>query len=611
MRRRMGLKTEGHWFVDREGNRILLRGVNLGGSSKVPLGGETHLPANFGPNVSFVGRPFPLTEADEHFTRLRHWGFNCLRLLTTWEAIEHSGSGNYDIAYLDYFEKLVEIAGEYGFWIFVDPHQDVWSRATGGDGAPHWLFEKVGMDYRTFDRAEAALTMQGNYPENYPPMSWTSNYNRFATATMFTLFFGGRKFATSLEIDGLNVQDYLQHHYIGAIETLAERLAGFDHVIGFDSMNEPHNGYIGYPDIRDLPEIPIPGKVFSPFEAMQAAAGLSVKVKEYGIKLFNLRPLREVMLNPEGVSIWIDDDMDLWRNEGIWKLTSRNPEVLKPHHFWVENFIFFRDFIRPFAVDYIERLRALRDDWIFFLEGNPVEGKVQWHRSDPRGVVNASHWYDTLTLFTRKFQTLYNVDLEHRRPVLFKRGIRRLFRRQLEDHILDSQQIHGGIPTFIRECGLPFNLQGGKSFVTGDFSSQEAALTFYYELMDELLLHTTLWNYTSDNCNKWGDNWNLEDLSIFSRDQGQSSNLDSGGRAIKGFCRPYPRKFKGNLLGFEFRKGRFNLKIDFENDGFVEIFLPSQHFSDFSIECGSCIYEKGDDMVRVSGNGKVRIVIRS
>jgi hypothetical protein len=41
--------------------------------------------------LSFVGRPFPLSEADEHFGRLRRWGFNFLRWNVAWEALEHEG----------------------------------------------------------------------------------------------------------------------------------------------------------------------------------------------------------------------------------------------------------------------------------------------------------------------------------------------------------------------------------------------------------------------------------------------------------------------------------------------------------------------------------------
>ena len=65
-------------------------------------------------NVSFVGRPFPLEEADEHFRRLLAWGFTFLRFLVTWEAVEHAGPGIYDEEYLDYLVEIVHKAGEHG-----------------------------------------------------------------------------------------------------------------------------------------------------------------------------------------------------------------------------------------------------------------------------------------------------------------------------------------------------------------------------------------------------------------------------------------------------------------------------------------------------------------
>ena len=134
------IKASGKWLKDQHGRTVLLRGVSLGGSSKVPRtpDGATHIRQGFFDHrdVSFTGRPFPLEEADEHLRRLRAWGFDLVRLLVPWEAVEHAGPGIYDQAYLDYLYFLIERAEELGIQVIIDPHQDVWSRFSGGDGAP-------------------------------------------------------------------------------------------------------------------------------------------------------------------------------------------------------------------------------------------------------------------------------------------------------------------------------------------------------------------------------------------------------------------------------------------------------------------------------------------
>ncbi|MDR2476873.1 MAG: cytoplasm protein, partial [Treponema sp.] len=81
-------------IIDAEGRTLMLRGVNLGGGSKNPFGPP---PWGMGPeslknpaDASFVGRPFPLDEADAHFERLGRAGLTFLRLIITWEALEHA-----------------------------------------------------------------------------------------------------------------------------------------------------------------------------------------------------------------------------------------------------------------------------------------------------------------------------------------------------------------------------------------------------------------------------------------------------------------------------------------------------------------------------------------
>ena len=106
------MHIDGPWFKDEHGRTLILRGANLGGSTKVPYrpDGATYIREGFFDHraVSFVGRPFPLDEADEHFARLRAWGMTFLRFLITWEAIEHAGPGQYDEEYLDYVYRVIK-----------------------------------------------------------------------------------------------------------------------------------------------------------------------------------------------------------------------------------------------------------------------------------------------------------------------------------------------------------------------------------------------------------------------------------------------------------------------------------------------------------------------
>lgn len=244
------VSARGSDFVDSAGRVLSLRGVNLGGSSKVPAGpaGPTHVADGFFEtmrSVSFVGRPFPLEEAPAHFNRMRAWGFNLIRLTITWEAVEHAGPGEYDEDFLAYLAALIGLAREFGLAVYIDPHQDVWSRFSGGDGAPGWTFEKVGLDVRAFAPTGAALVHEtwaapggagaggeGNQAK-FPRMAWPTNLHKLACATMFTLFWAGDAYAPRLTVDGTPVQAYLQGHYTAAMCRVAAVVRHLPNVLGF------------------------------------------------------------------------------------------------------------------------------------------------------------------------------------------------------------------------------------------------------------------------------------------------------------------------------------------------------------------------------------------
>ena len=301
------MHIEGSWFKDDNGRTLILRGVNLGGSSKVPLqpNGATHIGEGFynHRDVSFVGRPFPLEEADEHFARLRSWGLTFLRFLVTWEAVEHAGPGIYDEAYLDYIYEVVRKAGEYDMDLLVDPHQDVWSRMSGGDGAPGWTHEAIGMDVSRFSETGAAI-VHAIHGDPFPRMIWPTNYTKLAAATMFSLFFGGNDFAPQTKVDGEPVQEFLQRHYIDAIKQVALRLKGLPNVVGYDTMNEPSPGFIGWQDLTTLDGMLQLGESPTPLQAMALGAGIPQEVGIWSAGLAGFRQRGRKTVNSDGVRAW-------------------------------------------------------------------------------------------------------------------------------------------------------------------------------------------------------------------------------------------------------------------------------------------------------------------
>src|ERR1700712_3672559 len=123
------LRIEAGHFLDNNDREVILHGINVAADMKYPAKPETpsHIPDRFfdGDNVSFVDQPFSLEDAPSHFSRLRKWGFNTIRYIFTWEAVEHEGPGKYDEEFCQHTVNILRMAKEYGFYVFMDPHQDV------------------------------------------------------------------------------------------------------------------------------------------------------------------------------------------------------------------------------------------------------------------------------------------------------------------------------------------------------------------------------------------------------------------------------------------------------------------------------------------------------
>jgi len=585
------IRAAGSWFKDEYGRTLILRGVNLGGSSKVPFepDGATYRSEGFFNHrqVSFVGRPFPLDQADEHFERLRTWGFDFLRFLVTWEAIEHAGPGIYDTEYLEYVREVVQKAGEHGISLFIDPHQDVWSRFSGGDGAPGWTLEAVGFDITKFSQTGAAVVHQV-HGDPFPRMIWPSNSMKLATATMFTLFFGGNDFAPQTEIEGVPVQEYLQSHYIESIRQLAIRLKGLSNVVGYDTLNEPLQGYIGWEDLNRPGGMLKVGVCPSPFESMLLGAGIPQEVGEWSMGMRGARQVRSTQVNRDGARAWLPGFDCIWKRHGVWDLASDgNPRLLQPDYFVRvrgREVGFAADYYRPFANRYAAAMRTVSPEAIIFLEAEPNREGPKWGPEDAPNVVYAPHWYDGFVLFMKSFTPFLAADMDGR--LTFGPGrIRQAFAAGLARFKQPAAERLGNVPTLIGEFGIAFDMKGKKAYRTGDFSAQIRALHRSYTAIEDNLLSCTLWNYTADNTNRRGDQWNDEDLSIFSRDQQTDpQDIHSGGRALRATVRPYPKKTAGQpiRMAFDWRSRLFDFEFchDPQVEAPTEIFVPSFQYPD-------------------------------
>ncbi|KAG0353522.1 hypothetical protein BG005_007196 [Podila minutissima] len=375
--------------------------------------------------ISFVGRPFELDEADEHLARLRHWGFRMIRWVVTWEAIEHQGPGIYDQEFLDYTVKALLKAKEYGFKVMIDFHQDVWSRFSGGSGAPLWTFHLAGLDPHHFAATGAAAVHNTLTPdEPLLRMVWLTNYYKLACATMFTLFYAGKILAPKCTLDnGINIQDYLQQHFLNAIAALVDRIHACRDpvtnkhlledsvVIGYDSWNEPSCGWIGLAQLDVLPEQHDmrQGDMPTPFQSLMLGEGMVVRdVATYRLELVGPVKKGSKTLDPsvhssvasssdKTIKAWLTKDFRdaydakygirrdaafpnagacLWAQHGVWSIQHRT--VLQQDYFlagprtpgvngarpidWVH------DHWLPFAKRVIDTVRNTHRSAILFLE---------------------------------------------------------------------------------------------------------------------------------------------------------------------------------------------------------------------------------------------------
>jgi len=637
-RHQLAASTGDTWFRDNLGRKVIFRGINVSGSSKLPMmpaqsdevfvenedilqGGNNssntdgallgaeysslsapnpNVPPSEDPfydykSVTFVGRPFPLKEADVHIQRLRSWGYTLFRLLFTWEAVEHDGPGVYDTEYLDYLVQIVRKCNDYGIVVFLDCHQDTWSRWTGGDGAPAWTLERIGLDITQLDDSGAAYLSR---PEGSVKMAWNSNNSRLGAGTMWTLFFAGNDYAPKTMVDGERVQEWLQRHFCNMLGKVAEAVKDEPNVLGFDVLNEPSVGFIGVKDATSIADnMYLIGWRVDAWSAILLGAGYKRTVDFFSS--FLVYSGRRA-LNTHGVCAWKDGpESCVWRQNGVWDIddSTGKPRILNKEYFALRDGIDFQhDYTEPFWRRASKAVRKHMPDAIIFAE--PVLDMTDPSKSErprlnkeeigTRGYVWAKHAYDGITLLTCSFHRWLSMNTITNKPVIGRHAIQKSFGKSLGAFKEETQNMGGGCPVLIGECGIPFNMRGNRKFQ--DMGPCTSALDNTMRAVEIGLVSCTLWNYTAENTNRFGDNWNGEDLSIFSRDHHYDTNdLNSGGRSLAAAVRPFALATAGTPTQMDFDPYRKDKRFIFSfvsndgDDGAVQtneslLFLPRYQY---------------------------------
>lgn len=525
-----------------------------------------------------------------------------------------------------------------------------------------WTIYACGLDPTKFTANEASLVQNTwSDPAEYPKMVWATNYFRLAAQTIFTLFFAGKEFAPKCMIDGVNIQDYLQNHFVDACAHLAKKIheAGDlegECVIGWESVNEPNKGYFGHPDLSKIPKEQNLRKTTTPtaWQAMLTGSGRAVEVETWDFGSFGPYKSGMQLIDPKGVSAWLDpktwDDSTygwkrspewkvgecIWAQHGVWN--PSNDTLLKPlyftrhpktgqeltHKIWTdENFMHY----------YKLYSRAIRKVWpesFLLIQPQPFE-IPPFIKGTPEGddpnLIFASHFYDGITLITKKWNKIWNIDVlgvlrgRYSSPAfaikLGETAIRNCFKDQLTRLVGEGTENIGVHPSLYTEIGIPYDMDDSKAYASGNYASQIAAVDAnFFAVEGSGAQGCTWWVYIADNCHEWGDQWNGEDLSIYSRDdlevpeeasggeevvgpeglgkrlsvEGMSTTSSAGSgaklgyRAAEAYIRPVPTAVNGRIssYGFDLKNATFHLELEAKQatdvESPTEILLPRLHF---------------------------------
>lgn len=548
------ISNVGEFLVDQSGRKVMLRGVNLPAKSPL-LSGQFY----DGSDLSFVGKPWPIYVAKEHAKRLKNLGMNVVRLAVPWEAVMHDGPNTFDEEYLSYFANLVSIFEKEEIYVDIDPHQDAFSRYSGGDGAPKWVFDLVGLIPENFYETLAATTeyeIEKHTQKPYPYLLWQTNLSKLACMTLFTLFWAGDTYAPNLQ-----VQNFLQEQYLLFVESLAKRVRKNKNILSIATMNELSMGYIGNVRLDKVSASVKMGLMPTALEGFALGDGKSIEVENYRFTKVGFFKKGRIEVNSAHIRVWQKEC--IWKMHGVWDYDHKgDPVILKKDYFQTPHKdTFANDFYTPFAMNFYKRIRQAREKTCVLLQTQEFIKPPNWDlEKDGSDVIFGRHFYDPILTAFKWYQNIYNAYEVSQRVVFFKYFIDRAVCRQFSRLKRLVKKYIGDVPFLMGETGVVMDLnwgllaKKGPATKEGDYTYVIKGIDRIFKAIEKNLINVCIWNYDISNTLEKGDDWNGENFSIY------CSSLKDPIRAKEGWQRPYPQKTPGTpiTLSYDRLKGFFN-----------------------------------------------------
>ena len=584
---------------DGQGRYVFLNGINTSGGNKLPA----TLDANGVP--SYVGKPFPLDQADRHFGILQEMGFNSIRLLVMWEGLQPTGPDTVDGAYVAYLREIVKAAGRHGIRVLLEMHQDDFSRhlfarynqhptvgvpgslentlsallgpyddVVSGNGAPRWVVEaclperdlsspgwgipraitglKTG-DVDAFVKAYRLLTNDtGALSEEfvaYFRAHLPGPYPVSGTSDFLPLSSWGVSAALSLDIARCYGAFFAGKGLFPNLAKNGKNVQDYlqdAYLLAWTTLARA---------VEDLPNV-LGYDVFNePNANVLVLAAVAAAVKAGAID--GAKGLLQGALGKDpgdrlydilvGFRILPPDTTAQTLHD--WGLDTLDVVAAVS-----ANVGFDRNWLQPFYAKVGTAIQLVDPDAVIFIEpsisaatflGGALGGVAGGMWDVSMTAPDVPH-PDRVVWAPHWYPDMYPFLSFVRTPRTFSVDeIRyRDYAPSIAGMMAQAQKSLGNLPAVFAEFGMFFDFGGIEAARAQDYAVTAAFLNNYFEALERLNVSRMMWDYCPENSWTWGDLWNHEDLSIV--------DPDGKWRADKAWQRPHPQALAGKPISMHY-----------------------------------------------------------